>query len=226
MDKHEVVLVHGAWHGAWCWERVIARLEKSDVHAHALTLTGLAEKADLLTEHTDLETHISDVVNYIRANRLRRVVLCGHSYGGMVISGVADRIPELISKLLYIDAFVPEDGESLEPYIAPSAAGRPFMPPLPMEYFRLNEADRAWAASRCTPHPTASWLQKIHLKGAATSIPSFYIRATGWAPTFEKHERRAIQRGWTVFRVACGHEVMLDQPAFLANTISEMAKSN
>ena len=224
LEPKDIVLIPGAWHGAWCWERVANRLLAAGQRVHALTLTGLAERANLLTERTDLETHLADVIGYLQSNRLRNVVLVGHSYGGMVISGVADRVPGLIAKRVYVDAFVPEDGESLAAYIAPSAAGKPFMPPLPMEYFRLNEADRAWASAKCTPHPAASWLQKIRLDGKAAAIPSVYIRATGWAKTFDRDERRAVQRGWEIIHVDCGHEVMLDRPEFLAGTLLQIAR--
>src|SRR5579862_2388072 len=107
------VLVHGAWHGGWCWKRVRAILQAQGHEVFTPTLTGLADRSHLLTPAVNLETHIDDVVNLIRWEELSGVVLCGHSYGGAVISGVAERIPEHIAALVYLDAFVLDDGESV-----------------------------------------------------------------------------------------------------------------
>ncbi len=107
------VLVHGAWHGAWCWKRVRSALEKQGHQVFTPTLTGVADRSHLSSPEVNLESHIADVVNVIRWEELSNVVLCGHSYGGAVISGVADRIADRIGALVYLDAFVPENGQSL-----------------------------------------------------------------------------------------------------------------
>jgi pimeloyl-ACP methyl ester carboxylesterase len=107
------VLVHGAWHGSWCWKRVRAALLARGHHVFTPTLTGVGERSHLLSPHVNLKTHIEDVVNLIRWEELSDVVLCGHSYGGCVITGVADRLPNRIGAMVYLDAFTPEDGESL-----------------------------------------------------------------------------------------------------------------
>ena len=107
------VLVHGAWGGGWAWRDVADRLRARGHEAYRPTLTGLGERRHLATEDVGLDTHIEDVVNLLVFEQLHDVVLVGHSYGGMVISGVADRVPERIAYRIYIDAFVPEDGESL-----------------------------------------------------------------------------------------------------------------
>lgn len=111
------VLVHGAWHGGWCWKRVRSALAAQGHQVFTPTLTGLAERSHLLTRHVNLETHIQDVVNLIRWEELSDVVLCGHSYGGCVVSGVADRMPASIRSLVYLDAFVLEDGENQMQYL-------------------------------------------------------------------------------------------------------------
>ena len=100
------VLVHGAWHGSWCWKRVRKALQDQGHQVFTPTLTGLAERSHLLSPSVNLDTHIDDVVNLIRWEELSDVVLCGHSYAGAVISGVADRIPERIRSLVYLDAFL------------------------------------------------------------------------------------------------------------------------
>src|SRR5947209_17490274 len=111
------VLVHGAWHGSWCWKRVRKALQAAGHEVFTPTLTGLGERSHLLSRDVNLETHIQDVVNLIKWEELTDIVLCGHSYGGCVISGVADRIPARIRALVYVDAFVLENGENLAQHL-------------------------------------------------------------------------------------------------------------
>src|SRR5512147_74848 len=105
------VLVHGAWHGGWCWRRVADRLAAAGQRVFCPTLTGLGERAHLLTRQVNLSTHIADVVGLLEAEELSDVVLCGHSYGGMVITGVAARAKSRLRQLVYLDSAVIEDGE-------------------------------------------------------------------------------------------------------------------
>ena len=107
------VLVHGAWHGSWCWQRVRKALQQQGHQVFTPTLTGLGERSHLLSQQINLETHIADVVNLIKWEELSDVILCGHSYGGAVISGTADRIANKISALVYLDAFVLDNGQTL-----------------------------------------------------------------------------------------------------------------
>src|SRR2546421_8767740 len=113
------VLVHGAWHGSWCWKRVRKALQAQGHDVFTPTLTGVGERSHLLARNINLDTHIDDVVNLIRWEELTDVVLCGHSYGGAVISGAASRVGDRISALVYLDAFVLEDGESLHDALPP-----------------------------------------------------------------------------------------------------------
>jgi len=110
---HTYVIVHGAWGGGWDWKTVDSMLTAAGNHVHRATLTGLGERVHLATPSTDLSTHVTDVVNLIRFENLHDVVLVGHSYGGMVITGVADRLPDRIRRLVYVDAFLPDSGESV-----------------------------------------------------------------------------------------------------------------
>src|SRR5262249_21902502 len=107
------VLVHGAWHGGWCWQKVIPFLEAAGHEVHAPTLTGLAERASELSPDVGLDTHIQDIVGLLEEKNLNGVILVGHSYGGMVITGVVDQVPERIAHLVYLDTFVPRNGESM-----------------------------------------------------------------------------------------------------------------
>ncbi len=107
------VLVHGGWHGGWCWQKVIPFLEAAGHAVYAPTLTGLAERASELSPEVGLDTHIQDIVGLLQEKDLQGVILVGHSYGGMVITGVVDAVPERIAHLVYLDTFVPRDGESM-----------------------------------------------------------------------------------------------------------------
>ena len=125
-DRRKVtfVLVHGAWHGGWCWRFVRPLLEQAGHRVYAPSLTGLGERRHLARDDIDLDTHITDVVSLIEMEDLREVVLVGHSYGGMVITGAADRAHEPIARLVYLDAFVPEDGKCALDYVVPERAAR------------------------------------------------------------------------------------------------------
>jgi pimeloyl-ACP methyl ester carboxylesterase len=227
------VLVHGAWHGGWCWKRVRRILQAQGHDVFTPTLTGLAHRSHLLNRSVNLDTHIEDVVNLIRWEELSEVVLCGHSYGGAVISGVAERIPESIAALVYLDAFVLEDGETVLQNVHPaqrqmlidgaSQAGEGWKaPPIPPEVFNLNPGDRAWAARQCTMHPMASLQQPVKLSAGIERISNVtYVFAAGWQDTpFKNSLERAKNKGWRIVTVSCGHEVMLDAPAELANLLA------
>lgn len=224
------VLVHGAWHGSWCWKRVRRLLEAQRHDVFTPTLTGVGERSHLLSRDVNLDTHINDVVNLIRWEELSDVVLCGHSYGGCVITGVADRIPDRIGALVYLDAFIPRNGECLFDHLpraqragmleATQAAGDGWKaPPIPAEVFKVNASDAAWVNRQCTPQPLATFEQRIALTGAADSIKNVtYIRAgefrdgSPFGPFYES----AQAQGWKTLSLPCGHDVMLDLPEELA----------
>src|SRR4051812_7378387 len=113
------VLVHGAWHGGWCYRRVADRLIAAGHRVFTPTLTGLGERAHLLTPAVNLRTHVQDIVNVIKWEDLKDVILLGHSYGGFVISEVVEHVPDAVAALVYLDAFVPENGQSLLDYSSP-----------------------------------------------------------------------------------------------------------
>ena len=227
------VLVHGAWHGGWCWSRVRRTLAAQGHEVFAPSLTGLGDRRHLLTPDVNLETHIEDIVGLITFEDLSDVVLCGHSYGGAVISGVADRIGERLKALVYLDALVIADRESVHnamPSEYPEVQGQLAkehgdgfkIPPAPASLFNVNEQDRAWVDALCTPHPLASFQQTLRLTGAEPVADISYIYATGWGPSplLEAHHDRAKARGWPVVDFACGHDVMVDMPEELAAELS------
>jgi pimeloyl-ACP methyl ester carboxylesterase len=213
------VLVHGAWHGGWCWQRVNDRLTARGHRVFAPTLTGVGERSHLDSPSVDLSTQIRDVVNEIRWKDLENVVLVGHSYGGMVISGVAEQVAPKIASIVYLDAFVPADGQSIGD-LGGKVDASPFTAPIPAARFGVNEADRAWVDSKMTPQSTACFTEKIRLTGAYQRIPrKMYIRAknfTGFAATFE---RIRSDDSWETWVVDCGHDVMLDKPDELTSIL-------
>ncbi len=189
------VLVHGAWHGGWCWKRVAKHLRSQGHEVHTPSLSGLAERSHLMTRLVNLETHILDIVNLFRWEELSEVVLCGHSYGGMVITGAADRVSDRVRSLVYLDAFLPENGQSLLDTTIPDrrsmlidrASHDPYgrlMTPIPAAVFKVNAADQAWVDSLCVPHPLACFEQKLVLSGTAAKIAKHtYIEAAGYSPS-------------------------------------------
>ena len=166
--KVTYVLVHGAWHGGWCWRSVRALLEKAGHQVHAPSLTGLGERKHLARPDIDLDTHIADIVHLLGMEDLRDVVLVGHSYGGMVMTGAADRAHERIARLVYLDAFVPENGKCTLDYVVPERAARMreegektgFVSPPPMSLWGLSRPEHlAFVGPRvslsgCTSEPS------------------------------------------------------------------------
>ena len=209
------VLVHGAWHGGWCWRRVNDRLAAKGHRVYTPTLTGLADRSHLLSPSISLSTHIADIVNLIRWEELNDIVLCGHSYGGIVVTGAADRMPERIAALVYLDAYVPESGTSwadLRPRATPPGLT---LPPISAEVFRVNEGDRQWVDRMCTPHPVACATEKLTLTGACHTVPrKLYVRAAGFPSTvFDRgYERAKSDPGWIAKELPCGHDAMIDMP--------------
>ena len=229
------VLVHGAWHGGWCWRRVVDRLERRGHRVFTPTLTGLGERAHLLTPSINLDTHIADVVNLIRYEALSNIVLLGHSYGGFVVSGVAEQEEANIAAFVFLDAFVPEDGDSMatigteitrNAIQAAAQRGDTTLPPRPAEFFHVNEADRGWVDRLCGPHPIGTFIQPVTLTGARERIGSkTYIRAAAYPnPVFDAHAAKLTARqGWRVHSVPCGHDVMVDMPERLTEILAEVA---
>src|SRR5262245_61577348 len=230
------VLVHGAWHGSWCWKRVRAALQASGHDVFTPTLTGLGERSHLLSPQVNLDTHIDDIVSLIQWEDLTNVVLCGHSYGGCVVSGVVDRVPDRIGALVYLDAFVLNDGEclldtlpaaqkALQLELAQSVGDGWKVPPIPAEVFNVNPADREWVDRQCTMHPLATFQQPLKLTGVtARPMTTTFILATGFDDSpFPSFYDRAGVRGWTTLTIDCGHDVMLDRPDELTQILTGAA---
>ena len=215
------VLVHGGWHGGWCWRRVADRLTAKGRYVVAPTLTGVGERSHQASDSITLSTHIDDVVNEIKWKDLDAVVLVGHSYGGMVITGVAERMRERIAAIVYLDAFVPQDGQSFAMLRSSGAAPYPegFVPPIPAATYRVNAKDAAWVDSKMTPHPVKCFTETLRVSGSYLTIPQkVYIRAREFpsAALDQMFEKCRADRVWRAIEMKCGHDVMIDQPTELA----------
>jgi pimeloyl-ACP methyl ester carboxylesterase len=227
------VLVHGAWLGGWCYKRVARVLRRSGHEVYTPTLTGLGERAHLMNPSISLDTHIDDVLGVIRWEELSDIVLCGHSYGGAVISGVTEKAVDKIRSLVFLDAFVPENGQSHMDLFPSERAeitrgdaqrngeGYKLTPP-PAERVNVNAADVAWVNAMCVKHPLACFEQKLTLTGVRERVPRrTYILATGYQLSpFEKFAARFDHDlAWQVKRIDCGHIVMLDHPEELGDIL-------
>ena len=235
MSANTYVLIHGAWHGGWCWQRVADRLRARGHAVFTPTLTGLGERAHLLHPDIDLSLHVADVLGAIRCERLSDIVLVGHSYGGCVISGVAEAAPNKIRSIVFLDAFIPDNGEFLFDIVQPAVKeviqgvldrGETIVPVRDAAAFKVNEKDRAWVDSLATPQPIRTMTEKIKLMGARDRIAKkIYIRASGYPNvSFDKaYARVKADRGWRTYEVPCGHDVMIDDPDRLTDILLEVA---
>jgi len=220
------VLVHGAWHGSWCWKRVRNRLHQLGHEVFTPTLTGLADRSHLLAPTIDLETHILDVANLIVWEELDDVVLCGHSYAGAVITAVADRFPSCVRALVYLDAFVPGDVEDLSRYVPADLIDGWRVHPIPAARFQVNADDREWVDRQCTTQSIACWQQPLQLTGGFMDASKVtYISAIGQDSSggrFRAQYERAKELGWATRTISCGHDVMLDAPEALVEVLVDV----
>jgi pimeloyl-ACP methyl ester carboxylesterase len=229
------VLVHGAWHGGWCWRRVADLLEAKGHKVFTPTLTGLGERSHLMNAGINLDTHIMDVVNVIKWEDLSDVVLAGHSYGGWPVSGAIEQIGDRVSSVIYLDAFIPENGQkSLDTAsefarkgaMEAMAKGEISRKGPPASTFHVNENDQAWVDSKLTPQPIGVMLQPIKLTGALERVArKTYIRAPLYPqPSFDKYyQAKSADASWRTYKVPCGHDVMVDMPDRLVEILLEVA---
>lgn len=240
----DFVLVHGAWHGAWCWSRVQPVLVRAGHVAHAVTLTGVGERAHLLNKDITLTTHIDDVVNLIYAEELRDVVLVVHSYAGMLGTAVADRMPGRLQHLVYLDACIPENGESWSSChtadmrdsrisAAVSSAHNTLPPPDPV-IFGLSGADHDWVQRRQTPHPAEPYTHPLQFdtQRVASVLRTFVDCTQPALATIDPFRQRARnpkfwggawRRGGRVLELAAGHDSMVSAPDALARLLLDCA---
>jgi pimeloyl-ACP methyl ester carboxylesterase len=225
------VLVHGAWHGGWCWAKVARLLRDAGHEVYTPTLTGLGERAHLARPEVDLETHIQDVVAMLEAEELRQVTLVGHSYGGMVITGVAARTSGRIGHLVYLDAFVPEAGKSLLDYVGEGAGamreaavahGEGWkLPSFPPERFGVtSQRDTEWLTKHLVPQPLRTFEQALPAAGGEKLKRTYVYCSKPAMGAFDQFaERLRDDRKWTFHDVKTGHDAMVTAPGEIAKIL-------
>lgn len=232
--KKTFVLVHGAYGGGYVWKYVAALLRAKGHVVYAPTLTGLADRSHLMSKDISLETHITDIVNLIEWEDLRNVTLVGHSYGGWPISGAAERAEKAIGSIVFLDAFLPANGQkgldlnspqSREAVLAAIKQGDVSRPPTPSTSKGMKEADSKWLLAKATPQPIGVSLDPIKLTGARERIArKTYIRARDFPnPNFDSFYDACKSAGWTVFDVPSGHNVQVEIPERLTDILLTVA---
>lgn len=223
------VLLHGAWHGAWCWQRVTPVLQAAGHKVYTPTQTGLGERSHLLNASVNLETFAQDLINVLLWEDLHDIVLVGHSFAGNAITAAADRMPERIRHVVYLDALIPESGKSVFSLLpsevvqgrrdlAQKTSGGLTIPaPGPDKLGVFDEADAAWLKAKCTPHPIATYEDALTFTNPpGNGLPTTYIAVTPhYGPTTASRDYAKTRDDWTYLEIEAGHDAMVTSPAAL-----------
>jgi pimeloyl-ACP methyl ester carboxylesterase len=214
------VLVHGGWHGGWCWRKVTPLLQEAGHTVYTPTLTGLGERSHLANREIGLVTHIHDLIQVVEFEDLSDLILVGHSYSGMVITGAAERLASRIKRLVYLDAFVPADNQAVFDILPPlkeafeqsaQTNGEGWqVPPFPLERWGITDpTDVAWVSARVRPQSLLTFTEKVYLVSPeAKNLPRSYIRCTQF-PSFENTANQAKAAGWDYHEINSGHDAMV-----------------
>ena len=232
------VLVHGGAHGGWCFQPLARVLRESGHEVYAPTLTGLGERAHLFRAGVDLDCHVNDIVAMLHYEDLREAILVGHSYGGMVITGAADRAPDRVAHRVYLDAKEPRDGQSLVdvsgPFMAAARRDSRIVDGVEMCLFPSDESlpfygvvdphAVAWMRERLTPHPWRCFEQPLKLTNPAAlqAIPQSHISTTAFMPlrNVDRLREKADGRVWDI---DTGHDLMITEPRKVADLLERVA---
>jgi pimeloyl-ACP methyl ester carboxylesterase len=241
------VLVHGAWHGGWCWRHVIQALALAGHRAHAVTLTGVGERAHLMSAAITLETHITDVTNAIQMEEMDRVILVVHSYAGMIGTALADRLTQRLRHLVYVDSVVPIPGESWSSHhsmatrdsrtaAAQASPDYSFPPPDPA-IFGLQGSDYEWVKRRQTPQPGHTYQAVLNFDPKrVAAVPRTFVNCTQPPlATIDPIRLRVADRdfwdgawqgggGAKVIELKTGHDPMVSAPADLTRLLLDCAQ--
>ena len=232
------VLVHGAWHGGWCWSRVADRLRAAGHRVFTPTCTGLGERAHLLSRDITLDTFVADGVGLVEAEELDDIVLVGHSFGGLTVSGVADHMPDRIRHLVYLDAALVQSGacafDALPPAIvaarreaAEASSGGLSLPcPPPSAFGVLDTADAAWLTRRLSPHPFSTFVSPLSIRNPlGNGVARTYVACTApvYAPLNGVKAWVRAQSGWGWREMDAGHDAMVSAPDIVARLLVELA---
>jgi pimeloyl-ACP methyl ester carboxylesterase len=230
-----IVLAHGAWSAAWAWKKMRPLFRAAGHEFLSPTYTGLGERVHLAHRDIDLSTHIQDVAAVFEFEDLRDVTLIGHSYGGMVTTGVADRVPERIRRVVYLDAFAPIDGQSLFDLVGPKVEatmragaakdGDGWKLPLNPMPADTSAEDQAWAIPRRRPQPIKTFEQRIRLQSSQPVPPRYYIYAkrSGPGDVFRQFGDRAQREaGWSYHEIEASHNPHITCPEALMVLLTQI----
>jgi pimeloyl-ACP methyl ester carboxylesterase len=225
------VLVHGAWHGGWCWQRAAPLLRAAGHEVVTPTLTGLGERSHLAYPTIDLSTHVQDLIATLEYDDLRDVILVGHSYGAVVITATAEQAADRIAQLVLLDGPIADDGQAVRDLLGPGAwadfqaraaregDGWRIPPNSPAALGITDEVDAHWVAARLTPQPIKTFEQPVHLASAAArALARAYIFCAPPRPgsILNQFAARARAAGWRYHELTTGHDAMVTQPRELA----------
>jgi pimeloyl-ACP methyl ester carboxylesterase len=226
------VLIHGSWHGGWCWKRVAPLLRSYGHQVYTPTLTGLGERSHLLSKDITLETHVQDIANLLYYEDLLNVVLVGHSYAGMILSYLPNMVSHRLGTLVYLDGYLPSNGQCAADLWPPEEQikaqldmreGRELRSAPPASAFGIGDQDlSSWVNARLTPHPLRTYMQPAPSRASIEChVPCTYIHCTG-GPTavrFAQQAERARKLGWPVSTLSTGHDAMLTEPQELCKML-------
>ena len=226
------VLLHGAWHGGWCWKRVEERLRAAGHHVYTPTQTGLGERSHLLSKEITLDVFIDDLVNVLEWEDLTDVVLVGHSFGGIVTSGAADRASDRIRQLIYLDSLIIQNGQTVFSTMPPQtvadrrrlaqeSTGGLAIPVPDTSFFGVTDADdAAWLKAKCTPHPLSTYESPLTLQApVGHGLPVVYIAVKPEFAPAAGARAFAKQQNWKYVEIDAGHDAMVTSPKALADTL-------
>jgi pimeloyl-ACP methyl ester carboxylesterase len=226
-ETYDFVLVHGAWHGAWCWQRVVPLLQGHGHRVETPTLAGVGERAAELSADITLDTHIDEIVTLLSSRSLWNVVLVGHSYAGAVITGVADRAPQHLRRLVFLDAVILENGQSLGLPAGRDPRHPAAIPAPPATAFGIADAaDRTWVQQHLTPHPAGTFMPPLVLQNpVGNGIKCIYVacnRPAMMDHTLFRHLAQ-VNLGWQILTLATGHDAMVTAPGPLTDLLEQVA---
>ncbi len=225
-SKPTIVIVHGAWGGSWAFRKVEALLREKGFNVYRPQLTGLGERVHLARTDIGLSTHIDDVVNTILYEDLHDIILMGHSYGGMVITGVADRVPDRILRMVYVDAMVPNDGESVMSLVGARSERMKAM--IKGDFIVPPWVKPDQPPPHDVPQPLKTFTEPITLKNkAALKLPATYILTVDAGKEakdddFWPQAQRARERGWTVQQLTADHNAQWSAPEALVEMLTHI----
>jgi len=230
------VLIHGAWHGGWCWSRVAEPLRAAGHRVYTPTQTGLAERSHLLSRDITLDTFIADIVNLLEWEDLDEVVLVGHSFGGLSAIGAADRVPKRIRHLVFLDALLLDNGQTVFDTMSPefvasrrrladeTSGGLTLPVPNPASLGVTDVADAAWLRAKCTPHPLSTYESALMLDNpVGNGLPVSYVAVRPAFPALVDSRRYAQERrDWRYMEIEAGHDAMVTAPQLVIRTLNRL----